>query len=41
VGGAVVADSEPEAEFAESLDKSRALLAALAALDETGGRGSG
>jgi anthranilate/para-aminobenzoate synthase component I len=29
-GGGVVADSEPEAEYAESLDKARVLLAALA-----------
>jgi para-aminobenzoate synthetase component 1 len=31
VGGAVVADSDPSAEYEESLDKARALLAALAA----------
>jgi para-aminobenzoate synthetase component 1 len=31
VGGGVVADSEPHAEYLESLDKARALLAALAA----------
>lgn len=30
VGGAVVADSDPEAEYRESMDKARALLAALA-----------
>lgn len=29
VGGAVVADSEPEAEYRESMDKARALLSAL------------
>jgi para-aminobenzoate synthetase component 1 len=29
VGGAVVADSDPEAEYAETLDKARGLLAAL------------
>jgi anthranilate/para-aminobenzoate synthase component I len=33
VGGAVVADSDPAAEYAESLDKARALLAALHACD--------
>jgi para-aminobenzoate synthetase component 1 len=30
VGGAVVADSDPEAEYRESMDKARALMAALA-----------
>ncbi len=33
VGGAVVADSDPVAEYAESLDKARALLAALDSID--------
>ena len=33
VGGGVVADSEPLAEYQESLDKARALLAALAAVE--------
>jgi aminodeoxychorismate synthase component I len=32
-GGGVVADSEPAAEYAESLDKARVLLAALALVD--------
>ena len=42
VGGAVTADSEPEAEYRESLDKARALLAALrrAAAAETTQEGS-
>jgi para-aminobenzoate synthetase component 1 len=31
-GGGIVADSEPAAEYAETLDKARALLEALAAL---------
>jgi anthranilate/para-aminobenzoate synthase component I len=31
VGGAVVSDSEPEAEYCESMDKASALLAALEA----------
>jgi len=35
VGGAVVADSDPEAEYRESMDKARALVAAL---DEQRGR---
>jgi anthranilate/para-aminobenzoate synthase component I len=30
VGGAVVTDSDPEAEYAEAIDKARALVAALA-----------
>ncbi len=34
VGGAVVADSEPEAEYRETLDKARAMLAALAATEQ-------
>jgi len=29
VGGGIVADSEPEAEFDETTDKARAMLAAL------------
>jgi anthranilate/para-aminobenzoate synthase component I len=29
-GGGIVADSNPEAEYAETLDKARALIAALA-----------
>jgi aminodeoxychorismate synthase component I len=33
VGGAVVADSDPQTEYNESLDKARAMLAALAAAD--------
>ena len=33
VGGGIVADSEPRAEYRESLDKARALLAALAAVE--------
>jgi para-aminobenzoate synthetase component 1 len=33
VGGGIVADSEPHAEYLESLDKARALLAALAAYE--------
>jgi para-aminobenzoate synthetase component 1 len=35
VGGAIVADSTAAAEHAEALDKARAMLAALASLDET------
>ena len=35
VGGAVVADSDPQAEYRESMDKARALVAALD--DERGG----
>jgi anthranilate/para-aminobenzoate synthase component I len=31
VGGGVVADSDPREEYRESMDKARALLAALAA----------
>ena len=31
VGGAVVSDSDPEAEYQETLDKARALVAALRA----------
>ena len=34
VGGAIVADSTAAAEHAEALDKARAMLAALASLDE-------
>jgi para-aminobenzoate synthetase component 1 len=30
VGGGIVADSDPEAEYRETLDKARALIAALA-----------
>jgi anthranilate/para-aminobenzoate synthase component I len=29
VGGGIVADSDPEAEYRETLDKARALIAAL------------
>ncbi len=35
VGGAVVADSDPQKEYDESLDKARAMLAALAAVRPT------
>lgn len=38
VGGAVVADSDPGAEYDETMDKARALIAAVAALHEGGGR---
>jgi anthranilate/para-aminobenzoate synthase component I len=34
VGGGVVMDSDPEAEYRESLDKARALLAALDAFSD-------
>jgi anthranilate/para-aminobenzoate synthase component I len=34
VGGAVVADSDPQQEYDESLDKARAMLAALAAVHQ-------
>ena len=34
VGGGIVADSDPAAEYQESMDKAEALLAALAAADE-------
>jgi anthranilate/para-aminobenzoate synthase component I len=34
VGGGIVADSDPAAEYQESMDKAAALLAALAAADE-------
>ena len=34
VGGAVVADSDPAAEHAETLDKARGMLAALASVDD-------
>jgi anthranilate/para-aminobenzoate synthase component I len=34
-GGAVVADSDPEAEYRESLDKCRALFAALARVERS------
>ncbi len=34
VGGAVVADSDPEAEYRETEDKARAMLAALAAVEQ-------
>ena len=37
VGGAVVYDSEPEAEYQETLDKARALVAALNLPAEGGG----
>ena len=33
-GGGIVADSDPEAEYQETLDKARALLAALGRADE-------
>jgi para-aminobenzoate synthetase component 1 len=36
VGGAVVADSEPDAEYRESMDKARAPLAALEQLRRAG-----
>ncbi len=37
VGGGVVADSDPGAEFQESMDKAEALLAAIAAAEESAG----
>ena len=38
VGGAVVADSDPEAEYQETLDKARALIEAISALGATENR---
>jgi aminodeoxychorismate synthase component I len=38
VGGAVVADSDPQEEYEESLDKARAIFAALAAAKRAGSR---
>jgi para-aminobenzoate synthetase component 1 len=35
VGGAIVADSDPEAEYEETLDKARALARGLAAEADT------
>ncbi|MFP6638710.1 MAG: aminodeoxychorismate synthase component I [Myxococcota bacterium] len=40
VGGAVVADSDPVCEYAEALDKARALWAALSASEANDGEGS-
>jgi aminodeoxychorismate synthase component I len=37
VGGAIVADSDPAAEYQETLDKARALIAAIRALADTEG----
>jgi len=36
VGGAVVADSDPADEYQETLDKAKALIAAIQALADTG-----
>ena len=36
VGGGIVADSDPDAEYRETLDKARASLAALAAVNGSG-----
>ncbi len=41
VGGAVVADSDPQREYEESLDKARAMLAALEAEEQLRAGGSG
>jgi len=40
-GGAVTADSDPDAEWRESLDKVRALSRAIAKVDGDGVSGSG